>query len=135
MNTDPKKLTEHLFNLRASAAEIRKALKEVQSAIEESEMALVEQFAALPEAQRSVRVPAGSITAVWKSKPEIEDQAIFHAHILDTRDLTLLQNRVSEAAVKKVWETGSQVPGVTRIDLMDLSYSSSKVKPQLETKE
>lgn len=129
MSNDANKLAERLFQLRASATEIRKALKEIQDATDQAAVALMDELSKLPEAQRTVRVPAGSITAVWKSRPEVAtlaDLHEFHKHILATQDFTLLQNRLSEANIRKVWETGDSVPGVTRIDTLELSYSAAK---------
>ena len=118
-----------LFNLREQASELRRKLSEIENAVAGFQQSLLTRLEQNDDGQRFVRCAAGTVTAVWKSQSVVENLAQFQAHIIATGELDLLQNRVSEEAVRQRWDVGNSVPGIARRDFMRLSLSTTKKEP------
>lgn len=58
--------------------------------------------------------------------PVVEDWEKFYAHILSSKDFSLLEKRVGKAAVKERWDSDVQVPGVGKLPVYKLSKSQVK---------
>ncbi len=56
----------------------------------------------------------------------ISDWAMFNNYVIKTNSLDLLQKRVSMTALKARWEDGVEVPGLTKIELPDLSLTKRR---------
>jgi hypothetical protein len=46
--------------------------------------------------------------------------------VLESKDLSLLERRVSKSAVKERWELEVEVPGITRMPVFKLNKSQVK---------
>ncbi len=64
--------------------------------------------------------------SVPKSRPELEDQAKFYAHIKKTGEFELLNKALNKAAISERWEAGKTVPGVAQFTYYDLSVTKIK---------
>ena len=67
-------------------------------------------------------------TFVPVRKPEVVDWGELHNYIQGTGNFSLLHNRLTESAVKEIWETGDGVPGVVAHDLYELKVTKIKSK-------
>lgn len=109
----PKTLAEcgdALYELRAMRLEAQKVVAE----IEKNEKALKERIInELPKSQASgIAGQVARVTIEIKDIPVIEDKQAFYAFIKKHNRFDLLQNRVSEAAVKEMWDDKKTVPGI-----------------------
>lgn len=59
-------------------------------------------------------------------EPVVEDWPKFQAHILETKDFSLLERRPGRAAIKERWEQDKAVPGVGKFPVYKLSKSGVK---------
>lgn len=74
---------------------------------------------------------AGGVTitarlAPVKYVPQVADWSKLQAYIAETKDFSLLQKRMSDAAVRERWEDGVILPGVEKFPVYSLSYSRIK---------
>lgn len=56
----------------------------------------------------------------------VADWPKFYAHVLKTKDFSLLERRPGQAAIKERWEAGKAVPGVEKFPVYKLSKSQVK---------
>jgi hypothetical protein len=66
--------------------------------------------------------------AVVKRKriPTLKDWQKFTAHVLKTKDFSLLQHRISTTAVEEQWEAKKTVPGVEGFNRTYISLTKAK---------
>ena len=64
-----------------------------------------------------------TVTLTRKSKPNAQDWGEIYGYILETREFDILHRRLTETAIKARWEDGLNIPGVTEIEVLDLSLS------------
>lgn len=119
-----------LFNLRDQMSEFQRKIKELEGAANAFRDVLIGRLSQAEEGQRFVRCASGTVTVVWKSGAVVEDLSALQKHILATGELDLLQNRISEEAVRQRWEVGDVVPGIARRDFQKLSISTTKKEPR-----
>lgn len=60
---------------------------------------------------------------VLKPTPRVADWPTFHDYIQKSGRFDLLQKRVSDTAVKAMWEENDAVPGVERFNAVDVSIT------------
>jgi hypothetical protein len=60
---------------------------------------------------------------VHKTVPQVVAWDELYQHIMRTGEFDLLHRRVGEAAVKARWESGVDVPGISAVDVNDLSVT------------
>ena len=56
----------------------------------------------------------------------VKDWAAVYAHIVETKDFSLLEKRIGKAACKERWEQGVDVPGVEKFPVYKLHESEVK---------
>jgi len=110
-----------MLALMADATDLRGKLKFVDGRIAQVRIALKEQLS--QSEQKYVKVPGSQVNLVWRSRAEVSDPSAFHAHILRSGELDLLENRPSTSAIRERWEVGDSVPGIVRVDYEDLSIT------------
>lgn len=73
-------------------------------------------------------VVAGNMIASFKPvrKPEVVDWEALHGFIQTTGNFSLLHARLTESAVKEIWEAGDDVPGVVAHDFFELKIQKLK---------
>jgi hypothetical protein len=62
-------------------------------------------------------------TIISKTVPNVVAWDELYEHIMRTGEFDLLHRRVGEAAVKERWASGVEVPGISAVDINDLSVS------------
>ena len=60
---------------------------------------------------------------VTKLQASVTDWTATHAYVQKTGRFDLLQKRISDTAVKAMWEEGETVPGVERMNVVDVSIT------------
>ena len=65
----------------------------------------------------------GRVTIVKKEVPQVNDWEAFYAFLFKTKDPSLLQKRVAEAAIRERWEARKTVPGVVPFTVITLGVT------------
>lgn len=63
------------------------------------------------------------VTAVTKEIPQIEDAEKFFKYVKTKNRFDLLQRRLSDAAIKEIWDDGKEVPGINHFNAVTLSIN------------
>jgi len=58
-----------------------------------------------------------------KTVPKLSDWAEFTFYIWQTKRFDLIQKRVSDTAVKEMWEAGETIPGVDKLNMKAVSIT------------
>lgn len=114
---------DKLFELKQKKSELTKqveALDEHRKLIEDHIINTLDKHDA-----RGVRGKVASVKVLLSRVPSVKDWPKFYAHILKTKDFSLLQKRVSDTAVKERWEAEEQVPGVEPFDIVKVSLTKN----------
>ncbi len=112
---------DKLYELRAK----RQAAQKVADTIEAEEKAIKAHIIDnLPKSEASgVAGKLCRVTAITKEIPQLKDKEKFYAYVKKNNRFDLLQSRLSDAAVKEIWESGKEVPGVGRFNAVTLSIN------------
>lgn len=115
---------DRLLELRHAKAELNRALE----ALEEERRAVeAKLIAELPKSEAAgVTGHAANARVVTKQVPTAKDWDQIYKHVLRTKDFALLQRRLSEGAVKELWEAGKAVPGVEAFTVVTVSVTQAK---------
>lgn len=115
-------LTDQFAGLRRRKAELQKQVDEAASDADKIRKFLI---AAMQEAGlNTVGGVIASVALRTKRVPKVENYDALYAHLRACGEFDLLYRRVNEAAVKERWNVGEQVPGVTSVEITDLSIST-----------
>ena len=73
----------------------------------------------------------GSLIRIWmdpepEKVPTIGDYPVFSTFVLESKDLSLLERRVSKAAIKERWALNVEVPGIIGMPVFKLHTSQVK---------
>lgn len=105
----------------------RLAADKVAAALKESEVKLSEMLIHQMRYQKMTSVGGQlvrlSINTIPEYVPTIKDYPEFAKYVLETKDLSLLEKRVSKSAVKEHWENGEDIPGIIKFPVWKLSKS------------
>lgn len=63
------------------------------------------------------------VSAVVKEIPQLKDDEAFFKYVKKTGRFDLMQRRLSDAAIKELWEDGKEVPGVEKFNAVTLSVN------------
>jgi hypothetical protein len=108
---------------RLAADKVAEALKTDESA---AEATLIAQMRLQNLTAIGGAVVRLSLPTVPEYKPAVKDWQALYSHILASRDFSLLQKRVGEAACKERWAADVEVPGVEKFPVYKLSKSEVK---------
>jgi len=61
-----------------------------------------------------------------KKVPTTTDWDAFYKYVLKTKDFSLLQKRLGDAAIKERWDAGKKVPGVDVFNVKTVSVTKRK---------
>lgn len=112
--------------LHVTRLERLKLQKEIEK-LSDTEKALKEFFInSLPKGTTGVAGKLARVQTDKKPVPQVEDWNKFYAHVLKTKDFSLMQRRVNETAVKERWEHKQEVPGVGRFNVVTVSCTKLK---------
>lgn len=120
----PKSLgacADKLYELRQKRMEQKKLV----DAIEAEEKALKEHIInTLPKSEASgVAGKLARVTVVTKEVPQVKDWDAFHKYVKRTGAFYLMQRRLSDTAIKEIWESGKTVPGVEKFNTVSVSIN------------
>ena len=106
-------------------AEQKSKAQQVVDAIDQHEKLIKEHLIQNLPKEDSDGVVGKLAKAVIKKKPvpQVKDWPAFYKHVLKTKDFSLMQRRVSEAAVRELWESGKTVPGVDKFTVVTVSVT------------
>lgn len=111
------------YKARAKRLEAEKKIEDMKK----SESTMKEEILRLLTAQglekASGKLTTASITT--SEIPQMEDPSAFYQHVLKTGEVDLLERRPSRAACQARWERGEEVPGITKLSRVDLSFTKS----------
>jgi hypothetical protein len=111
-----------LYKLKEQKAEVNKKLSELA----EQESAVKEYIINnLPKDSTGVAGRVARVSINVKAVPQVADWDKFYAFVKKKNAFELMQRRLSEAAIKEVWDNGKSVPGVEAF--MAVTVSLKKV--------
>ena len=109
-----------LFVLR----EERLAAEKAAAVIAAKETALKEYIINnLPKSDTGSQGKTHRVSVVTKIVPQVEDWEKVYTYITKTKNIQLLQRRLSDAAVEEIWESGKKVPGVGTFNVVKISLT------------
>lgn len=108
---------------RLAADKVASALKAEESA---AEATLVQQMLAGQNFAVGGKTVTLTLPRVPDYVPAVRDWDAVYAHILETKDFSLLHKRIGESAVKERWQADVEVPGVEKFPVYKLSKSGVK---------
>lgn len=109
-------------------ASIKSGFNKRQDALKEEEVAIKQHLIdnlPISEAEGVTGKRANALIT-RKSVPSVKDWDKFYKHILKTKDFSLMQKRLSEAAIKDRWEAKEEVPGVEAFVVVGVSVTTKK---------
>lgn len=113
-----------LYGLRAE----RLALEAQADAVKAREARVREYLEAELAAQGLTAVVGATaragLTTTWIG--HVQDWDVFADHVFATRDLSLLQRRLNDAALRERWEAGEAVPGVEPFLVTKISLTKAR---------
>lgn len=119
----PKSLgacADRLAELRDS----RKGAQEIVDSIDAEEKALKAHIIdTMPKGDTGASGKKFKVAVVVKEVPQVKDWEAFYKYVLKTKDFSLLQRRLGEAAVKERWEANKPVPGVEAFKAVTVSLT------------
>lgn len=129
--TPPIKLPKSL----AACADLYSNLRDARLAKDKEAAALKEQeefvknhlIDSIPKSEATgVSGKVAQVAVVRKKIPKVMDWAKFQAHILKTKDFSLLNRAINKKAIEERWEAKKVTPGVEAFDVVTLSLHKLK---------
>lgn len=115
---------DKLMRLRDERQELTKkidAIKAHENAIKEK---LIEE---LPKDDaQGVTGKLARVTIKTKKVGTVKDWSALYEYIRKKKDFSLLQRRLSDAAVKEQWEAGKKIPGVEPFNVIQVSLTKKR---------
>ena len=65
------------------------------------------------------------VTITKKEVPQVDDWEAFYRYLFKTKDPSLLQKRLGDAAIRERWEAKKAVPGVVPFTVIGLSVTKA----------
>jgi hypothetical protein len=112
---------DRLFKLREDVGALNKRIEELKAEESAIKNHLID---ALPKSEaRGVLGKLARAAVTTKVVPTVRDWEAFYKYVLKQKDFSLLQRRVSDAAVKERWEAKKTVPGVEPFMVIGVSVT------------
>lgn len=120
----PPKSLGACADLLYSTREERLLEKHVVDALDEKEKRLKAHIIdKLPATQRGVAGKVAKVLLTDKSVPRVTDWEAFYAWVKKKNRFDLLQRRLSEDEITKLWDAGIEVPGVEEFKVWSVSVT------------
>ena len=113
---------DSLWAKREEKREAESKVKVIESEIAAIEESLMERMDK-EETSKSQGTKA-SVSITMATVANVEDWAAFHAFVAKNKYFHLLQKRVSDPAVRELWDAGKKVPGVQPFSKRKLNIRS-----------
>ena len=101
---------DQLWGYREQKRKLEADVKEVEGKIKEIEDQLMERLGA--EGLEKATGTKASVSVTSSQSADVQDWDAFYPYIAKNKFWHLLQRRVSDPAVRELWEQGKKVPGV-----------------------
>ena len=112
-----------VYDLRQQRLAAQKVVEEIEAREKAVKEHLIQQ---LPKSEAGgVTGKHARVTIVKKQVAQVKDWDLFYRYVLKTKDFSLLQRRVGEAAVQERWDAGKPVPGVEPFVVVTLSIGKA----------
>lgn len=120
----PKNLGE-CADLYAEVRELRLAMQKHTDAMKERESEIREHIISNLSKREETGAAGRRYRAqiVLKTVPTIKDWNVLTNYVRESGRFDLLQKRVSDTAVKDLWEEGNEVPGVEKFQNVEVSIT------------
>lgn len=120
----PKSLAacaDKLYQLRAQRQQMQKEVDSVEAEEKAVKAHIIDN---LPKSDASgVAGKLCRVTIISKEIPQLKDDEAFFKYVKKTGRFDLMQRRLSDAAIKEIWENGKEVPGVDHFNAVTLSIN------------
>lgn len=124
--TELATLADKYWTLRQQRLTADKVAEDLKTQESQAEATLLQQMLAQRITAVGGQLVRLTLPTTPEYKPAVQDWRAVYDHILATGDFSLLQKRVSEAAVKERWQVDAEVPGISRFPVYKLSKSGVK---------
>lgn len=112
---------DRLFELRAKRQSAQKVADEIEAEEKAMKAHIIDN---LPKSEASgVAGKLCRVTAVTKEIPQLKDSEAFFKYVKKTGRFDLMQRRLSDAAIKEMWDDGKEVPGIDHFNAVTLSIN------------
>ncbi|MCK5616845.1 hypothetical protein KAR91_84065 [Candidatus Pacearchaeota archaeon] len=112
---------DKLFKIKTEKAELSRKVKDLEGLEKAIKERLIQE---LPKDKaEGVIGKLARATIKQKNVASVKNWESFYKFILKTKDFSLMQKRVSDAAVKERWEDGKKVPGVEAFNVISVSIT------------
>ena len=112
---------DRLYELKADKSAAQKAVEAIEAEISAITNYIIEE---LPKSNASgIAGSKARVTVVSKPVPRATDWMEVYNFILRYDRFDLLQRRLSDAAVKEMWQDGQTVPGVEPFNVVTVSLN------------
>lgn len=113
---------DRLYNLRQARLDKQ---KEVDAIAEEERALKAHIIDELPKSQASgVAGKVARVTVVTKEEPQVKDQEAFRKYLNRTKRFDLaLAMRPSAPAIRDMWESGKDIPGIEKFNVVTVSLN------------
>ncbi len=114
-------VADQLYNLRQERYALQKKVDAIAKQEEELKQHLLN---VLPDdGAIGVSGVRARVTITTKHVPQVVDWGQFYAHVAANQAFSLMQRRLSDAAIKEILDAGEVVPGVELRELKGLSIN------------
>lgn len=115
---------DRLYKLRAESAALKKKLEAVQDETQVIKTYLIDH---LPKSEADgITGRFANATVHKKVVGQVKDWPKFYKHVLKTKDFSLMQKRLSDAAFKEHHEEGLKIPGVKPFTVVYVSVTKKR---------
>lgn len=110
--------------IRDAKALLQKQIDELDEERKEIEKHVID---TLPKSDASgISGRIAKVVIVKDVVPQAEDWDAFYKYVLKTKDFSLMQRRLSTAAIGEQWEAGKKIPGVKAFQVIKVSVTKVK---------
>lgn len=115
-------LIEKRAEIKRETELLNTRLKDLKTAQDEIDLALLKKM----DAEGLSRTANGeySVSINEDTVPEVVDWDALYGHVMDTRDFSLIQRRVSSTAYKELLKLGEGVPGLSPRTIRKINFRS-----------
>lgn len=112
---------DRLWGIKQEQAELNRAWEALDAERKAIKEHVIE---TLPKSEaQGVLGRVAKVVVTTKQVAAVKDWPAFYQHLLKVEDFSLMQKRVSDAAVRERWEAGETVPGVEPYNVVDVSVT------------
>jgi hypothetical protein len=112
---------DNVYRMRKDRYELNRRVKEMEDAENMLKAEIVDELYAIGISGASGM--SAKFELLKREIPIIQDYEAFSKYVLDKGHLELLQRRLSEFVVREFWGNGVEIPGVSKIEVDNVSIT------------